>query len=204
MVPSGRWASSSTATIPGWSRRAVSRASRRNRFRAATCLSSSFVGVLPGPKAFGESSVPSSGAPCWGGTTRCLSATSRATNSSKARTTTDWPPRPSSSRRRYWPARSSGPSASELGSPSRDMAAVLPQATSRGDGSGAFPQQRLHAGGGDDVVPLAVPLGPGVGQAPCPRAGDERRVEGLEVLHPSHLAEQRLGPAHCRHVPAAD
>ena len=85
-VPSGRRASSSTATIPGWSSLAVSRTSRRKRARAAAVL-----GVVAVVVAVSS-----------------LSATTRPTNSSSARHTTDCPPRPSSSSRVYWPSRSGG------------------------------------------------------------------------------------------------
>src|SRR5713101_7424329 len=87
-VPSARRASSYTATIPGWLSWAVSLASRRKRFQAVLSL-----GLEWGDSAGARSS---------------FSATSRPTNSSTARRTTDCPPRPNSPRRVYCPSLSAG------------------------------------------------------------------------------------------------
>src|SRR5229473_2324402 len=87
-VPSARRASSYTATIPGWLSWAVSLASRRKRFQAVLSL-----GLEWGDSAGARSS---------------FNATSRPTNSSTARRTTDCPPRPNSPRRVYCPSLSAG------------------------------------------------------------------------------------------------
>src|SRR6266852_885994 len=100
-VPSARRSSSYTATIPGWLSWAVSLASRRKRFQAVLSL-----GLEWGDSAGARSS---------------FSATSRPTNSSTARRTTDCPPRPSSSRRVYCPSLSAGTvlSSSSAAAPTR-------------------------------------------------------------------------------------